>query len=524
MIFWPRSGINRSSGGNFSAVQVFGIAFSIMGLLPSIASILGTALIAGPAGAVLGWLIAVDFIMTIGLAMSENASFQPTSGGLYYWTNFYAPPKLKTVLSFVIGNTNSMALVAGMCSINYGYNHNRRDSRGVAKNGDFEITPVKTYGVLVATVLLHIAITSASSKHCAWLQTASIIVNVTLIVLFIIAMPIAASRGTPRAASWVFGNFEHLTHFPIGWTQVAQAWMPAIWTNGAFDACVHMAEECIDPSRTIPFGIIASIGVCGSVGFILMVVTMFSIQKDDIEGHILGSSFGQPMAQVIYDAFETVPGQRKKMAIFFMALISIGQFMIGASVLTAISGQIFAFSKDIGLPMSWWIKQVNKILAVPIHAVITGGILAIIAGLLCLIGTTAATALFTLVIAGNYLSWATPTFFRLIYMKEKFIPGKFFLGSFWSRLNGWISVAYGLFIIVMVMFPTDTNPNKQTMNYTIVVAAGVWILSLVYYYVYAHKHYHGPTTNVDEDIDSGDEVVYLDEVLETKVTSATINC
>ncbi|KAM9901132.1 hypothetical protein OXX79_004720 [Metschnikowia pulcherrima] len=59
----------------FNSIQVFGVAFSIMGLLPSIASILGTGLIAGPAGAIWGWLIAVGFIMTIGLAMSENASF-----------------------------------------------------------------------------------------------------------------------------------------------------------------------------------------------------------------------------------------------------------------------------------------------------------------------------------------------------------------------------------------------------------------------------------------------------------------
>ncbi|KAF7999185.1 hypothetical protein HF325_006717 [Metschnikowia pulcherrima] len=207
----------------FNSIQVFGVAFSIMGLLPSIASILGTGLIA-----------------------------------------------------------------------------------------DFEITPAKTYGVFVASVLLHIAITSASSKHCAWLQTASIIVNVTVILLFVIAMPIAACRGEPRPASWVFTNFETLTHYPIGWVQLSQAWLPAIWTNGGFDACVHMAEECIDPSRTIPFGIITSIAVCGTVGFVLLVVTMFSIQTYDIEGHILGSKFGQPMAQIIYDALRPCRARARK--------------------------------------------------------------------------------------------------------------------------------------------------------------------------------------------------------------------
>ncbi|OBA20962.1 amino acid transporter [Metschnikowia bicuspidata var. bicuspidata NRRL YB-4993] len=484
----------------FSAIQVFGVAFSIMGLLPSIASTLGIALLAGPAGAIWGWLISSLLILTIGVSMSENASFQPTSGGLYYWTNFYAPPKLKTIVSFIIGNTNSLALVGGLCSIDYGFATEVLSIVVIAKDGDFEITSAKTYGVFVACVLAHVLVTCASSRHTAWLQTASIIVNVGLIVLFIIAMPIAASRGSPRSASWVFGSFETLTGFPVGWVQLSQAWLPAIWTIGAFDSCVHMSEECTNATRTIPMGIVGSISTCGILGFILMIVIMFSLQSNDLEG-VLGSAYGLPMAQIIYDAFETVPGQGKKMAIFFMVLISIAQFMMGASVLTAISRQIFAFARDNGLPFSWWVKKVNKKLSVPIHAVFTGGAAAIVVGLLCLIGDTAANALFTLAVAGNYLAWGMPTFLRLIYMNDKFVPGRFYLGPLWSRVNGWISIVFVVYTIVMVMFPTDTNPTRETMNYTVVLTPGVWILSAVYYYVYAHKSYHGPAKTVDDDGD-----------------------
>lgn len=43
---------------NFSAIEVFGIAFSIMGLLPSIASTLSFSLPAGPAGMVWSWFLA----------------------------------------------------------------------------------------------------------------------------------------------------------------------------------------------------------------------------------------------------------------------------------------------------------------------------------------------------------------------------------------------------------------------------------------------------------------------------------
>lgn len=69
---------------NFSTLQVFGIAFSIMGLLPSIASTIANGLTGGAVTAVWGWFVAGGFILLIGTAMSELASAIPTSGGLYY--------------------------------------------------------------------------------------------------------------------------------------------------------------------------------------------------------------------------------------------------------------------------------------------------------------------------------------------------------------------------------------------------------------------------------------------------------
>lgn len=137
----------------FNTLQVFGVAFSIMGLLPSIATTLAYGITAGPAGAIWGWLIASCFILVIGIAMSENASCQPTSGGLYYWTNYYAPPKLKSVLSFVIGNTNSLSLTCGFCSIDYGFAQELLSIVVIAKDGNFEVTQAKTMVCLLPASL-----------------------------------------------------------------------------------------------------------------------------------------------------------------------------------------------------------------------------------------------------------------------------------------------------------------------------------------------------------------------------------
>ena len=67
----------------FAPLEVFGIAFSIIGLLPSIASVLVYALPnGGPVAMVWGWAVASLGVLFVGISMAELASAAPTSGGV----------------------------------------------------------------------------------------------------------------------------------------------------------------------------------------------------------------------------------------------------------------------------------------------------------------------------------------------------------------------------------------------------------------------------------------------------------
>lgn len=67
----------------FAPLEVFGIAFSIIGLLPSIASVLVYALPnGGPVAMVWGWAVASLGTLLVGISMAELASAAPTSGGV----------------------------------------------------------------------------------------------------------------------------------------------------------------------------------------------------------------------------------------------------------------------------------------------------------------------------------------------------------------------------------------------------------------------------------------------------------
>ncbi|KGR01014.1 hypothetical protein MG1_01702, partial [Candida albicans GC75] len=133
-------GYKQELNRHYSTLQVFGIAFSIMGLLPSIASVLTTGLESGPAGLVWGWFLSSIFILCIGISLAFLGSAIPTSGGLYYYTNYYCPDAFRVPLSFMIGCSNSLGLIGGLCSISYGFAVQVLSAVYIQQDGAFEIT------------------------------------------------------------------------------------------------------------------------------------------------------------------------------------------------------------------------------------------------------------------------------------------------------------------------------------------------------------------------------------------------
>ena len=104
----------------FTPLEVFGTAFSIIDLLPSIASVLVYAIPNGSAASMVwGWLVANILMLSVGMSMAELASSTPMSGGVrlslflpvpifnhsvlaYYWTHTLYPPQ-SHLLAWIVG-------------------------------------------------------------------------------------------------------------------------------------------------------------------------------------------------------------------------------------------------------------------------------------------------------------------------------------------------------------------------------------------------------------------------------------
>ncbi|WPK27668.1 hypothetical protein PUMCH_005065 [Australozyma saopauloensis] len=474
----------------YSTLQVFGIAFSIMGLLPSITSTTSIGLEGGAGSLVWGWFIGGFFTLCVGISMSFLGSAIPTSGGLFYYANYYCPDEFRVPLSFVIGCSNSLALCGGLCSINYGFVSEL--FAAIQLSTGWTGTKYEIYGVFVACLLSQLALCSVTTKLTAEVQTASIVINVFIIILFFIAVPIGYHKnvGAFNDSLFIFNDFTNAREWTTGWSFVL-SWMPVIWTIGAFDSCIHMSEECKNPTRKVPIGIVGSITTCWIVGWFIVIVISACIKDKDIE-RVMLSVTGMVVAQIIEDALGS------KWAVAFMVLIAIAQYMMGISILIALSRQVFSFARDDGLPFVYnYVKVINPRIKVPLRATAFAVGLGCFMGLLILINSVAANALFSLAVAGNLLAWGVPVMLVLLPTKaaKRFVPGPFYNKYLFAPIN-WITSAWVIFVIVLAMFPDNPDPTAQTMNYTAAINGGVWLLAVVYYFVYGYKHYHGPKSNL----------------------------
>ncbi|KAK1142630.1 GABA-specific high-affinity permease [Aspergillus melleus] len=486
-----KMGYRQELRRQYSTLQIFAVAFSIMGLVPSIASTIAFSLPAGPAGMIWGWFTASILIFFVGLALADMASAMPTAGGLYWWTHYFAGAKYKNALSFLVGYSNTLGLIGGMCSVDYTLALMLLACISIARDGTWSASNGTVYGVYVGFILIHALCAIFSGPIMPRIQTFCIYVNIGLIIATVIALPIGkVTRGEAlNPGTYVYGHVDNLTTWPTGWSFVL-AFLAPIWSIGFFDSCVHMSEEALHAAKAVPLGIIWSAGSACVLGFLVLSI-IAAVMNQDVSA-TLNSVYGQPMAQIYYDALG------KKGALGFMGVLIVIQFLIGLSLIVAASRQAWAFSRDGALPFSRYFRHVSKrIRYQPVRAICGLVFISIIFGLLCLINSVAANALFSLFVASNYVAWGTPILCRLIW-KERFVPGEFYTG--WaSRGIACIAVLWLVFGLVLSMFPsTGPGPSPSEMNYTIVINGFVWIACMSYYFLFARKWYTGPKMTVDE--------------------------
>ncbi|KAI9434902.1 amino acid/polyamine transporter I [Lactarius indigo] len=297
----------------FKPIEVFRIAFSIVGLLPPIASVLFYSLPnGGPAAMVWGWAIASFFIFIVGLSVAELASAAPTSGGSYFWTRSLSSPKWHNLLAWIVGYANTIRSIGAVASADWGTAIQIMAAAGIG-------------GVYISIVLSHAVICCLGTNVLARLQNAYAALGMLLCPAVIIAPPAATPRELKNSTSYAPGNFTNWASTPnsYGFAFILSFLAP-LWTVCSFDPAVHISEEASNAAIAVPWGITWAIGMGGVLGRVAVATLVFCTGQDP--GGIMNSSFGLPMAQISFNSFS------QKGTLATRSLIIIAQYVMGSSI------------------------------------------------------------------------------------------------------------------------------------------------------------------------------------------------
>ncbi|KAG9218367.1 hypothetical protein CCMSSC00406_0007262 [Pleurotus cornucopiae] len=301
---------------DFTPFEVLGLGFSVIGVVPSVTSVLPYSLpYGGTVAMVWGWAICSIFLMFIALAVAELGSSAPMSGGLYYWTFHFSSPRHRKLLSWIVGYTNTIAYISAAAAVDWGCSVQ-----------------------IVATVTMG-----------------------------------SDLRFVPSPAQIYF--------------------LAPLWVMGGFDSSVHISEEV----RT--WAILCAAGLGSVLGWAMIVALAFSMGTH--LPTILGSPIGQPVATIFYSF-----GRRGTLSLW--SFIILVQFMVGTSILTAASRQIFAFSRDGALPFARFLYHIDKRINTPVNCVWASAFSTGLLALICLAGPAASGAIFTLGVVCQYASLLIP--------------------------------------------------------------------------------------------------------------------
>ncbi|KZV65289.1 amino acid transporter [Peniophora sp. CONT] len=473
----------------FTPLELFGVGFSIVGLFPSVASVLVYAIPnGGPSAMIWGWAVCTFGLVAISAAVAELGSAMPTSGGLYYWTFSFSSPRYKTILAWMVGYANTIGNLASVASVDWGFSLQLMAAITIGTDGAFVPTTGQTYGVYIATLLLHGTICGVAVKYIARLQPLIITLNILLALAVIIALPAATPNEFKNSAAYAFGGFDNLSGWPNGFAFFLSFLAP-LWAVGAFDSSTHLSEEAKNANVAVPWALMCSTSIASILGWGIIISIVFNMGTD-LEA-ILASDIGQPMAVILFNSL----GRSGTLAVWIVVVIV--QFTMGVDMLVVCSRQIYAFSRDGALPLSSVLRRVNPTTRTPIYAVWFAAFISALLGLLAFAGSNAIGAIFSLVIAGQYTAYSIPICARFLG-QNSFKPGPFTLG----RAGGPVAtgaVLFMIFIMIVFFFPATPDPMPATMNYTVVVWGGTLALAAAYFYFpkYGGRHwFKGPVSTV----------------------------
>lgn len=321
----------------------FALSFSVISVLTGLIVLYGTGVYGFWA-----WIIVGIFQLILAFSMGEISSCYPIAGGVYQWTNILG----NTHLGWFNGWISLIGWAACTTGINYGL------AKFIFELLNMDPTIANLLMICFVIVLLQSVISFGGIKRVAKLNNFSVMIHIVgVLAITALLLIFMEDRIDWQLASLnnLAKNFSMVDFIPY--------LMMAAWTLTAFDGSANISEECINPTKTVPCGMILS--VAGSIVGGAMIMFSFA-QANFVLGDLQGSG-SEFLLRII--TMTLGPTMAKLISIILM----LAMFFCGLAAQTVTVRIIYGFSRNNGLPFSEIWKRVSLKNNMPIFSIILCG-------------------------------------------------------------------------------------------------------------------------------------------------------
>ncbi|CAD6898722.1 unnamed protein product [Tilletia controversa] len=496
-----RMGYKSEFAREFKSLSTISFAFSIMGLVSSVATTFNLPFLAGPASAVWTWFMGSCFNFTLGLAIGELVSAYPSSGGLYSASGMLVPRKYRARVAWFTGYLNITGQLAGIAGTCYGLSQMIWAYVYVATNTRYVAGTGATVGLYVALMVIFALINCLGTKTLARLTSSYVFINLGATIILIIIVLVRTPREEIHSASYTFVEIRTVT----GWDSRALNFFFGLYcvqfVMTDYDAVAHISEEVHRAAIAAPVAIVIAVAGTGLVGWILCIVLI--LVSGDIGDLLAADPVNTPLTWpggLVFAEILLRRGGRIAFLVLWPFICSVAAFVC-ITAIQANARSAYAMARDRALPSMFY--KVNKRTGTTINAIILVTIGCILLGFLAFASYFAVTAVFALAALGMDLSYLVPIVCRQIFHDHpevQFQPGPFTLGKGWfGRIINYIAICWTLFECIILCIPTSRPITAAYFNYSWVIALGVIVISGLWYVIYAHRVYSGPRAALTPD-------------------------
>ncbi|KAI1325661.1 putative GABA permease [Xylariaceae sp. FL0255] len=465
----------------------------------------GSLLNGGPSGIIYGFIVVWAGTLSVFATLSELVSMAPTSGGQYHWVSMLAPPSSHKFFGYITGwltITGWQALVAsgsfvtgtliqGLILLTHpGYAEHMQNWHGTL--------------LFWAVVLASYGINAAAGSLLAKFEGFILVLHI--LGFFAVVFPLALLSEHVTAKD-VFDTWLNMG----GWqTQGLSFNIGIIGSVFAFlggDGAIHMSEEIRNAAIVVPRSLMTGLAINGTLGFAIMIVTLFSIGDID---QALQENPQYPFMAIFQHAVGSTAG-----AAVMSAIVVVMSFSATTGCLASTSRVYWAFARDRGLPGWRTLKKISPRTYIPEYAVLVTVVIAIVLSFVNFGNSTAFNGVISISIAGlfgSYLMAASLLLYRRLTggiqeeQGDEFLTNTIGESLTWGpwRLPGVVGVAnnifscaYLIYIFFFSFWPSTKEVTPASFNWAVLVFGTVVSFSIVYYAIWARKIYNGPIIEIE---------------------------